>query len=161
VPEGTPANARRRTQVPPFDITYTEGLKVGYKWFDAEKKAPLFAFGHGLSYTTFSYARLSATPKAVTFTVQNTGTRAGAEVAQVYVGLPASAGEPPRRLVAWEKVHLAPGESKTVVLPLDPLLLSVFDPVRNGWQLVPGDYAIFVGPSSRTTPLGATVRIGG
>ncbi len=160
-PAGAPATAQRRTQLPPFDITYTEGLKVGYKWFDAEKKAPLFAFGHGLSYTIFAYSSLKATGTSVTFTVKNAGTRAGAEVAQVYAGLPAGTGEPPRRLVAWEKIPLAPGESKTVTLAIDPLLLSIFDAAADAWKLVPGDYKIVVGTSSRSTPLTATVRLGG
>ena len=158
---GAPATAQRRTQVPPFDITYTEGLKVGYKWFDAEDKTPLFPFGHGLSYTTFSYSGLKATGTSVTFTVKNTGTRIGAEVAQVYAGLPEGSGEPPRRLVAWEKILLVPGESKTVTLTLDPLLLSIFDAAADAWRLAPGDYRIFVGTSSRTTPLAVTVRLGG
>ena len=91
----------------PFDVEYAEGLKVGYKWFDAEAKTPLFPFGHGLSYTTFAYSGLTAGLDRVSFTVRNTGTRAGAEIAQVYVGLPAAAQEPPKRLVAWEKLRLA------------------------------------------------------
>lgn len=160
-PAGAPANAPRRTELPPFDITYTEGLKVGYKWFDAESKSPLFAFGHGLSYSTFAYSGLEATGASVTFTVKNTGTRAGAEVAQVYAGLPAGAGEPPRRLVAWEKIALAPGEAKSVTLALDPFLLSIFDTAADAWRLVPGDYTLFVGTSSRDTPLSATVKIAG
>jgi beta-glucosidase len=159
-PAGAPAGAQRRMQLPPFDITYTEGLKVGYKWFDAENKAPLFPFGHGLSYTTFAYSGLKATATAVIFTVKNTGTRAGAEVAQVYAGLPDGTGEPPRRLVAWEKVTLAPGESKAVTLTLEPFLLSIFDAAADAWRLAPGDYKIFVGTSSRNTPLTATVRLG-
>ncbi len=160
-PPGAPANATRRTALPPFDVTYTEGLKVGYKWFDAEKKTPLFPFGHGLSYTTFAYSGLKATATAVTFTVKNTGTRAGAEVAQVYAGLPDGNGEPPRRLVVWEKVTLGPGESKTVTLALDPFLLSMFDAAADAWRLAPGDYKLFVGTSSRNTPLAATVKLGG
>lgn len=143
---------------PPFDLEYTEGLKVGYKWFDAEGKAPLFPFGHGLSYTTFAYSGLTAGLNAVTFTVRNTGKRAGAEIAQVYVGLPAAAEEPPKRLVAWEKVLLAPGESKTLTLSLDAKFLSIFNEQKDGWELLPGDYRFFVGGSSRETPLTATVR---
>jgi beta-glucosidase len=144
---------------PPFDVNYSEGLKVGYKWFDAENKQPLFAFGHGLSYTTFAYSALKATPKSVTFTLKNTGKRAGAEVAQVYVGLPPATNEPPKRLVAWEKVQLAPGETKTVTLNLDPWFLSIFSEQKDDWELVPGEYKILVGGSSRETPLNATVRI--
>jgi beta-glucosidase len=145
-------------RLPPFDINYTEGLKVGYKWFDAEDKQPLLPFGYGLSYTTFAYSGLKATPQAVTFAVKNTGPRAGAEIAQVYVGLPASANEPPKRLVAWEKVRLAPGQSKTVRLALEPQLLSIFNVDNDGWELVPGEYQVFVGGSSRNTPLTAAIR---
>jgi beta-glucosidase len=158
-----------------FDVDYTEGLKVGYKWFDAENKEPLFAFGYGLSYTTYEYSGLKTSRLAtnlvsgsgaqekagidsVTFTVRNTGKRAGAEIAEVYAGLPAAAQEPPKRLVAWEKIQLAPGESKTVTLAIDPKFLSIFNEQKDGWELLPGDYRFFVGGSSRSTPLTASVR---
>ncbi len=147
----------------PFDIDYTEGLKVGYKWFDAEDKQPLFAFGHGLSYTTFAYSALTATmgqgrsPAEVTFTVRNTGDRPGAEAAQVYAALPAAAQEPPKRLVAWEKVTLAPGESKQIRLAIEPKFLSIFNEQKNDWDLLPGSYRFLVGSSSRSTPLAVTV----
>jgi beta-glucosidase len=144
---------------PPFDANYTEALKVGYKWYDAENKQPLFPFGHGLSYTTFAYSGLKASASEVSFTVRNTGRRAGVETAQVYAGLPAAAQEPPRRLVAWEKVPLGPGESKTVTLKLDPLFLSVFNAGRNAWERLPGDYKIEAGGSSRELPLRAEVKI--
>jgi beta-glucosidase len=140
-----------------FDVTYTEGLKVGYKWFDAENKEPLFPFGYGLSYTTYAYSGIKAGMDSVTFTVRNTGKRAGAEIAQVYAGLPAAAQEPPKRLVAWEKIPLAAGESKTVTLKLDPKFLSVFNERKDGWELLPGEYKFFVGGSSRSLPLTATV----
>ena len=145
--------------LPPFDLIYTEGLKVGYKWFDAERKEPLFPFGHGLSYTTFAYAGLKATPQSVTFTVKNTGKRAGTETAQVYAGLPAAAGEPPKRLVGWDKVELQPGESKTVTVALDPLHLSIFNVEKDAWELLPGDYKVQVGASSRDLPLSANVSV--
>ena len=138
-----------------FDLDYTEGLKVGYKWFDAENKQPLFAFGHGLSYTTFSYSGLKATMDSVSFTIRNTGRRAGAEIAQVYASLPEVANEPPKRLVAWEKVLLKPGESKVVTLKLEPKLLSVFSEQKDDWELLSGQYKFFVGGSSRSTPLTA------
>ncbi len=95
----------------------------------------------------------------VSFTVKNTGKVAGAEVAQVYAGLPASAGEPPKRLVAWEKVQLAPGEEKTVNLTLDPFHLSIFNVDKDDWQLLPGEYKVFVGGSSRSTPLTGAAQI--
>ena len=138
-----------------FDLDYTEGLKVGYKWFDAENKQPLFAFGHGLSYTTFSYSGLKATMDSVSFTIRNTGRRAGAEIAQVYASLPEAANEPPKRLVAWEKVLLKPGESKVVTLKLEPKLLSVFSEQKDDWELLSGQYKFSVGGSSRSTPLTA------
>jgi beta-glucosidase len=152
-----------RMNMTPFDIPYNEGLKVGYKWYDAENKEPLFAFGHGLSYTTFAYSALKASsgkePK-VTFQVKNTGKRAGMEVAQIYVTLPAATGEPPRRLVAWDKIQLAPGETKTVSLTIDPFHLSIFNVDKDAWEVVPGDYKVWVGTSSRNLPLSETVKIG-
>jgi beta-glucosidase len=146
-----------RGRMPDFDIDYTEGLKVGYKWFDAEDKQPLFAFGHGLSYTTFGYSGLKASIGSVSFTVRNTGKRAGTEIVEVYAGLPSAAAEPPKRLVAWDKVALAAGESKTVTLPLDPKFLSIFDEQKDDWMMLPGEYKFFVGGSSGNTPLTAVV----
>ncbi len=95
----------------------------------------------------------------VSFSVKNTGRRAGSEVAQVYLGLPASAGEPPKRLVAWEKVQLAPGQSRTFTLSLEPQLMSIFNVEKDSWELLPGDYLVSVGGSSRDTPLTATFHI--
>jgi beta-glucosidase len=142
--------------LPPFQISYDEGLKVGYKWYDAEKKPVLFPFGFGLSYTTYAYSDLKidpGQPMHVTFTVKNSGTRDGAEVAQVYASLPASAGEPPKRLVGFSKINLAAGESKAVRVEVPAQYLSIFDEKKNGWQLVPGDYTIMVGGSSQDLPL--------
>jgi beta-glucosidase len=96
----------------------------------------------------------------VTFNVKNTGARPGAEIAQVYVSLPASAEEPPKRLAGWDKVHLAPGEAKTVNLTLDPHYLSIFNADKGGWELVAGDYKFWVGGSSRNLPLSQIVKIG-
>ena len=142
-----------------FDLEYDEGLKVGYKWYEAENKQPLFPFGFGLSYTTYAYSGLKVSPAAITFTVKNAGQQAGAEVAQVYATLPGAAGEPFRRLVAWEKVQLASGQSKTVTLPLDPRYLSIFNTGKDAWELVPGEYTLQAGGSSRDLPLQGSVRI--
>ncbi len=160
-PQPQPGGGGRggRGALPPFDIPYAEGLKVGYKWFDAEKKEPLYPFGFGLSYTTFAYSDLKATAGNVTFTVKNTGKRAGAEIAQVYAALPASTNEPPRRLIGWAKLQLNAGESKTASVDIDRLFLSVFNVEKDGWELADGDYQFFVGGSSRSTPLSATVRM--
>ena len=148
-----------------FEVDYSEGLKVGYKWYDAEGKQPLFAFGQGLSYTSYAYSDLKVVrgqgqALTVTFKVKNTGARAGAEIAQVYVSLPPGAGEPPKRLVAWDKVQLAPGEIKMVTLTLDPHYLSIFNADKGGWELVAGDYKVWVGGSSRNLPLSETVKVG-
>ena len=162
VPAGESHNGD--VKFPPFDANYDEGLKVGYKWFEVEGKEPLFPFGFGLSYTTYSYSGLLvAIAKAltVTFSVTNTGQRAGAEVAQAYALLPTKAGEPFKRLVGWEKVALAPGETKTVTVTVDPQYLSIFNVQRNGWELVPGDYKVYVGGSSASTPLSASVHVDG
>jgi beta-glucosidase len=149
------------TPLPSFDVNYTEGVKVGYKWFEAEKKQPLFPFGFGLSYTAYAYSNLKVddAQKQVTFTVKNTGQQAGAEIAQVYVELPSTSAEPFKRLAAWQRIQLSPGESKSVTLPLNPLLLSIFDTQKSDFTLLSGDYKIFVGPSSSETPLTATLRI--
>jgi beta-glucosidase len=139
-----------------FSVNYDEGVKVGYKWYDAENKPVLFAFGHGLSYTTYAYSGLKVTPGQetnVTFTVKNTGSRAGDEIAQVYAGLPAAANEPPKRLVGWSKVHLEPGQSKEVSVSVPSKYLSIFDESANGWKQVPGSYTFMVGGSSQDLPL--------
>jgi beta-glucosidase len=147
---------------PTFTMHYDEGLKVGYKWYDAEKKPVLFPFGHGLSYTTFAYSGLKVTPgkeTAVSFTVKNTGKRDGAEIAQVYAALPASADEPPKRLVGWSKVWLKAGESKDVSVSVDAKYLSIYDESAGGWKLVPGGYTFMVGGSSQELPLSAKIDL--
>jgi beta-glucosidase len=144
-----------------FSVQYDEGVKVGYKWYDAENKPVLFPFGYGLSYTTYSYSGLKVTPgkeTSVTFTVKNTGSRAGTEIAEVYAALPASAGEPPKRLVGWSKVRLNPGESRGVSVTVDAKYLSIYDEVADGWKLVPGNYSFLVGGSSQALPL--TEKVG-
>ena len=146
----------------PFQIHYDEGVKVGYKWYDAENKPVLFPFGFGLSYTTYSYSNLRVTPgktPRVTFTLTNTGNRAGAEVAEVYASLPASAAEPPKRLVGWSKVQLKAGESKEVTVDVDGKFLSIFDVNKHGWQLIPGEYSFMVGGSSQNLPLKESVNL--
>ena len=142
--------------LPPFPVNYDEKLKVGYKWYDAEKKAVLFPFGFGLSYTTYAYSGISVTPgdsTTVSFTVKNTGSKSGTEIAQVYAVLPDAAGEPPKRLVGWTRIELKPGESKQVSVPVTRDRLSIYDEASNDWKLVPGDYVIRVGGSSQDLPL--------
>jgi beta-glucosidase len=146
-----------------YTVHYDEGLKVGYKWYDAEKKPVLFPFGFGLSYTTFSYSGLTVVPgqsPKVTFTVKNTGKHSGAEVVEVYAMLPEAAQEPPKRLVGFDKVMLAPGESREVTVDIDPLYLEVYDESSNKMVLVNGKYTIAVGGSSQSLPLTANFNTG-
>jgi beta-glucosidase len=148
--------------LPAFQTTYDEGLKVGYKWYDAEKKPVLFPFGYGLSYATYSYSNLKVTPGDkvhLTFTVTNTGARDGAEIAEVYAALPESAGEPPKRLVGWSKVKLNAGESKEVAIEIVPEYLSIFNVDQDAWQLIPGDYTLLVGGSSQSLPLKESINL--
>jgi beta-glucosidase len=148
--------------LPPFEATYDEGVKVGYKWYDAEKKPVLFPFGFGLSYTTFDYSGLTVTPGQnveVTFTIANTGSRSGAEIAEVYAALPANAEEPPKRLVGFTKVKLEPGDKRSVTIEVPMKYLSIFDVKKNDWSLLPGDYTIMVGGSSQELPLKQIVTL--
>ena len=156
-----PKEAQGRPK-PTFAVTYDEGLKVGYKWYDAEHKAVLFPFGFGLSYTTYAYSDLKVIPgkeTIVTFNVKNTGSRAGDEIAQVYAALPASAGEPPKRLVGFSKMHLNPGETREVTVKVPAEYLSIYGENPDGWKLVPGSYTFMTGPSSRDLALSSKVEL--
>ena len=149
---------------PTFSVRYGEGLEVGYEWYDAEKKPVLYPFGYGLSYTTFSYSDLTAKIEAgrvvkVSFRVKNTGSRAGTEIAQVYASLPKSTDEPPRRLVGWSRVELAPGTSEDLTVDVPVKYLSIFDEPTDAWKLAPGNYTLHVGGSSRELPLATTLTL--
>jgi len=141
-----------------YDVIYQEGARVGYRWFEDQKLAPLFPFGFGLSYTSFSYENLkvvgAATIKAE-FDVKNTGTLAGKTVAQVYVKPPFG----PTRLVGFQKVELAPGESKHVTLYADPRLIAMFDGDANLWRVADGDYTVRLGGSAIDRAAVATVHV--
>ncbi|HLJ78035.1 MAG TPA: glycoside hydrolase family 3 C-terminal domain-containing protein, partial [Acidobacteriaceae bacterium] len=153
----------------PFAVNYTEGFNVGYKWFDANGLTPLFPFGFGLSYTTFSITGASLTNNLsaatnpnlqVTFTLTNTGPVAGAEVAQVYLGLPASTGEPPHRLVGWKKVTLQPGAAQPVTIEIDANdsshPFSIWNTGSGAWQMPSGQYTVYIGDAdANLTTVGA------
>jgi beta-glucosidase len=150
------------SQPPDYAVDYNEGAEVGYKWFEAQHKQPLFPFGFGLSYTTYEYSGLNvdSNAKAVAFTVTNTGKRAGTEIAQVYARLPDGAEESSyKRLVGWKRIALAPGESQTVTVPIDLRVLKTFDEANNRWNFAPGDYGVYVGGSSNSTPLSGTLQV--
>jgi len=149
--------------VPPFDLDYPEGAAAGYKWFDKRALTPLFPFGYGLSYSTYAYDGLSAKQEGgkvtVSFTVKNTGTRAGKDVPQIYVGRQGDGWEAPRRLAGWEKISLQPGESKQVTLTVDPRLLAHFDGKSHKWVIAKGSYDLSLGASSRDLRLSSSVTL--
>jgi beta-glucosidase len=138
-------------------------MKIGYRWFDSQNIEPLFPFGYGLSYTTFRYSglRLRTTGKTATatFTLTNTGKRAGADVAQAYVSFPAPLGEPPRQLKGFRKVYLQPGESQKVTIALSRRAFSYWDSRKQDWYESRGCYGVGIGDSSRSLPLSGSVAI--
>src|SRR5262252_9582485 len=159
-------------------VHYSEGLDVGYRWYDTHNITPLFPFGYGLSYTSFSFSNLSINPVQtsgldpnhapnqtvadVTAQVTNTGSRAGSDVAQLYLGDPAAAGEPPRQLRGFDRIELAPGQSQEVTLPLTAQDLAYWNGASQ-WTVAPGSYQVYVGDSSAlaSLPLTGSFQVGG
>ena len=143
-------------------VQYSEGVDVGYRWYDSQGLTPLFPFGYGLSYTSFSYSnlRISSLPQGgaatVSATVTNTGSRAGADVAQLYVTDPAASGQPPRQLEGFQRVSLNPGQSQTVTFPLTQANLQYWDSSTNNWATSTGSYGISVGDADSSTQLPLT-----
>jgi beta-glucosidase len=148
---------------------YDEKLNVGYRWYDAMHREPLFPFGFGLSYTSFRLQHLTISPREVsvssgaralvTIDVTNTGQRDGAEVVQAYVGQPASNGEPPRQLCGFARVELKPGETRQVTMTLDARAFSIYDTAAHRWISPEGRYRVMVGSSSRDLPLQGTIAV--
>jgi len=139
--------------------TYTEGVHVGYRWFDLESIEPLFPFGHGLSYTHFEYSGLRVKRSAdgalqIFIIIKNTGTRAGDEVPQVYLSAPSptvgGAEFPVRKLVAFGRAHFTAGESKTLHMTVPLRQLQYWSSADSAWKLAPGIRTISVGASSRS-----------
>ncbi len=147
-------------------VLYKEGIFVGYRGYEKNGITPLFPFGYGLSYTTFSFANLKVTPGAsaagatVEFDVTNTGSRKGADVAQVYVSEPhAKVPRPAHELKGFERVELAPGETKHVSVALNARAFAYYDVAKKGWTIDPGQFTIGVGDSVASLPLQGTVGI--
>lgn len=145
-----------------INMYYTDDIYVGYRYFDTWQVEPQFAFGHGLSYTTFAFGNLSVVKAgkgaAVTFTVKNTGKMAGAEVAQLYVRQEKSAlPRPYKELKGFQKVLLAPGEEKKVTISLQEDAFSYYDDNKHAWVLEPGVFDIIVGSSSRAAQLAGKI----
>lgn len=153
---------------------YSEGVFVGYRHYDSQSIDPLFAFGHGLSYTTFSYDNLMITPVrvcvandpnkmfAVDLDITNTGNLAGGEAVQLYVGMPSADDlpQPPKQLKAFQKVHLSPGETTHVQFALDTRSFSHWEAAGHDWAITPGTYQIMVGTSSRDIQLRSQIVVG-
>jgi beta-glucosidase len=141
----------------PTTIHYDEGAEVGYRWFAQQGRRPRYAFGHGRSYTTFAYAGLEVDGGdtiTARFTVTNAGARGGADVPQVY--LTAAAGDRRMRLLGFERVELAPAESRDVTITADPRLLAHFD---GAWQITEGDYEIALGAAADDLRLTGGARL--
>ncbi|MGC5170666.1 glycoside hydrolase family 3 C-terminal domain-containing protein [Microbacterium sp. DT81.1] len=169
--DGSTVRAEGSTEI--RQVNYTEGLQVGYKWYDEQGIEPLFEFGHGLSYTEFEYSKLKVKATAdkatasgtatVSFAVKNTGDVAGAEIPQVYLTFPEAAGEPGKRLIGFDRIELAAGEERTVEVVVDSEArnhpLSIWDVDADAWRIVDGDYTVSVGSSSRDLPLQATMNL--
>jgi beta-glucosidase len=163
VPANTPAQWPGQNG----SVQYSEGLGVGYRWYDAHQVTPLFPFGYGLSYTDFAFSNLHlASPTLsehgrveATADVTNTGDRAGAEVAQLYLTDPTSTGEPPNQLEGFQKVFLRPGQTKQVHFSITSREASYWDTRAHGWELAAGTYTVHVGDSSRSLPLSDTFAV--
>ena len=147
-------------------VDYAEGILVGYRWLDTKGIAPLFPFGHGLSYTTFSYDKLHVEPTqdghwSVTFDVSNNGTAKGDEVSEVYVSPPVTskAHRPVRELRAYSRETLATDQTITVTIILDRRAFSYFDEAKGDWEVEPGSYTVEVGQSSRKILLAGPVEV--
>ncbi|MGA3268565.1 MAG: glycoside hydrolase family 3 C-terminal domain-containing protein [Verrucomicrobiota bacterium] len=134
---------------------YSEGLQIGYRWYDANNVAPLFPFGFGLSYTTFAYSNLTVSAVSpsgqvqIGFDLNNTGALTGAEVPQLYLGFPGAAGEPPKLLKGFQKIMLSPGQTQHVTFNLNWEDLANWDATARGWIITPGVFQVMVGASSR------------
>lgn len=149
--------ASSKAETDTIDLKYNEGIFVGYRWFDKEKIKPLFAFGHGLSYTTFEYGKITADKSEIgindkisfNVTIKNTGKVDGAEIVQLYISdLESSLPRPLKELKAFEKIFLKVGESKNVTLTIDKTALSFFDPDKHDWINESGDFEALIGSSS-------------
>jgi beta-glucosidase len=133
----------------PVTVHYDEGAEVGYRWFARQREQALFAFGHGLSYTSFDYSDLEVSGGdtiTASLTVTNTGAREGADVPQLY--LTEAAGEPRMRLLGFERVQLRPGDSRRVTVTADPRLLARFDERDGAWHIAGGEHRVALGRSA-------------
>ena len=141
---------------------YTEGIYIGYRYYEKKKIPVLFPFGHGLSYTAFAYSDLSGDEDAVTLTVKNTGTRAGSEVVQVYMHDNApSVSRPVKELCGYAKVALAPGEEKRVTIPVERRVYGFYDETCGDFYTRSGEYTLSVGASSADIRAELVVRVHG
>jgi beta-glucosidase len=166
--EQLPSAVRAVSGTPAADtnLRYGEGAAVGYRWFEEEREIPLFPFGYGLTYTSFTYGglRVAHPPSSrrrvvATFTLRNSGRRAATEVTQIYVSRATSEGLLPRRLAGWKRIALRAGETRQVSIELDPHALQSWNSMRDAWETPAGDYRIEVGASASDDRLSARVTL--
>jgi beta-glucosidase-like glycosyl hydrolase len=154
-----PAQTTAQWPGTPTGPIYSEGVDIGYRWYQSQNITPLFPFGYGLSYTKFAFSNLnvgafnSGGTATVTATITNTGSKAGADVAQMYAGDPAASQDPPHQLAGFQRVSLNPGASATVSFPLTVHDLASWSAADNAWEAQAGSYSIAVGDSSASLPL--------
>jgi beta-glucosidase len=137
-------------------VFYTERLEVGYRWYHAHDIKPKFPFGHGLSYTAFTYTGIAANATTVTFTVTNTGGKDGGEIPQLYLDFPPAAEEPAKQLKGFTKIYLGKGASQQVLFPLAVRDKSIWNVGVHGWEEMVGTFTAHVGASSGDMRLSTT-----
>jgi len=138
---------------------YREQLNVGYRWYMTHQVKPRYPFGFGLSYTTFAVSDIILAGRKVSVTLNNTGNTAGAEVVQLYVAFPSSAGEPPLQLKGFQKVTLTPKQTQVVNFQLTDRDLSIWDTNTHAWKITAGTYVLNVGTSSQNLPLKVNLNV--
>src|ERR1700761_6733298 len=160
-----PAQTTAQWPGTPTGPVYSEGVNIGYRWYQSQNITPAFPFGFGLSYTKFSFSNLKVGSfnangdATVTATMTNTGSVAGADVAQLYVGDPAASKDPPEQLAVFQRENLTPGQAVTVTFPITVHDLAAWSSADNAWEAQAGTYSISVGDSSASLPLTGTTSL--
>jgi len=161
-----PAQTTAQWPGTPTGPIYSEGVNIGYRWYQSQNITPAFPFGYGLSYTKFSFSNLNVGAfnadgmATATATITNSGSVAGADVAQMYVGDPAASQDPPEQLKGFQRVTLNPGQSTTVTFPLNIHDLASWSSTANGWEAQAGTYSIKVGDASNNLSLTGSTNLG-
>jgi beta-glucosidase len=159
-PRAAPVGIDKLNSLKSYSIDYVEGSDVGYRWYEKKRQAPLFPFGHGLSYTSFAYRNLTVTggkTLSISFEVVNSGKRAGADVPQLYVARDGS--NTPMRLAGFQRVTLKPGEARRVTLTAEPRILADYDTSQPGWRIKGGTYRVALARNATDRGMTTTVKL--